>query len=622
MERHAYSTLVLKAVDDDQRIIEGLASSPTVDHDGDILEPDGAEFSMPMPLLFLHRQDEPIGKVLSAKVSKDGIRIRAQIAKNVSARIDEVWNLIKGDLCRGLSIGSRLVEFSRIQATGGLRVTKWKWLETSVVTIPANQQASISVVKSLDAPHLVLPGTGAKRSHKSAGASAKVNGHAMSLNVSEQLQTARTALTEKSARLSELFAQAGTEDGLTTEDAQERDTLAGEIKDLAKSVDTLQALEQANAITARPVTSVVKTTTTSQKAEVKVVELEKGIRFARVAMAIAAGKGSVSDTLEYAKRWKSQTPEVFDYVKAMVTKAVEGMSVLESPGWGSQLVYQNNVAGELIELLRARTVMDRISGFRQGVFNTRMAIQTGGSTVNWVGEGAVKPVTELEFGEVTLPYHKIAGIVVLTQELVRLSNPNAERVVRDDLVAQIARFKDAQFLSVSVTASANNPASVTNGVSSPAASGTDADALYLDLNTALATFDNVENSENLVILMTPALARGISTLRNSLGTMEFPGLTAMGGTLLGYRVIVSSSVPSGHIIIINPSDILVADDGTVSLDASNQATLDMAGGSSPNVNLWQRNLIGIRAELPCTWKKVRAESVAIIDTATYGPTGS
>lgn len=622
MEKQAYSLWTVKAVDEDQRIIEGLASSPTVDHDGDVLEPDGAEFSMPMPLLFLHRQDEPIGQVLSAKVSKDGIRIRAQIAKNVSPRIDDAWNLIKGGLCRGLSIGSRLVEFSRIQATGGLRVTKWKWLETSVVTIPANQQASITLVKSLDAKALALSGTRAARpARQSPGVSGKGIGHGMSLTVSEQITAARTQLTEKSARLQELVTQAEKEDGLTQDDQAEHDALPGEIRALAKSIDTLGALEMANGLSARPVTAITKAAP-AQKADVKVVELEKGIRFARVAMAIAAGRGSFSDTLEFAKKWKGQTPEVFDMVKAMVTKAVEGTSVVESPGWGGELVYQNNVAGELIELLRPATIIGRISGFRAGVFNTRMAIQTAGSTVNWVGEGLVKPVTELAFDTVTLPYHKLAGIVVLTEELVRLSTPSAEATVRNDLVQQIARFIDAQFITPGVSAGANNPASVTDGVSSPSASGTDADALYLDLNTALATFDNVENSENLVIITTPALARGISTLRNSLGTMEFPSLTAKGGTLMGYPVIVSGSVPSGHLVIINPADILLADDGRVSLDASNQATLDMAGGGSPNFNLWQRNCVGIRAERWITWKKVRAESVAVIDTASYGPTGS
>ena len=60
-------------------------------------------------------------------------------------------------------------------------------------------------------------------------------------------------------------------------------------------------------------------------------------------------------------------------------------------------------------------------------FNVAIPVQTGGSTVNWVGEEAVKPVTELAFSLVELGYDKIAGIVVLTEELVRLSTPSPLR---------------------------------------------------------------------------------------------------------------------------------------------------------------------------------------------------
>jgi HK97 family phage major capsid protein len=254
-------------------------------------------------------------------------------------------------------------------------------------------------------------------------------------------------------------------------------------------------------------------------------------------------------------------------------------------------------------------------------FNVRMVSQADGATVNWVGESAVKPVSDLGFDEVSLGQHKIAGIVVLSQELVRLSEPNAEEAVRRDLVEQIVRFMDTQFIDPTVTATTNRPASITNGVASPAAGGTTAEDLYFDMNGALATFDNADQStESLVILMTPALARGISTLRNTLGQFEFPGLNMNGGTLMGFPVIVSSSVPSGHIILVAANEIFVADDGRVELDASNQATLDMTGGASPTVSLWQRNLIGIRAERFVTWKKRRTASVAIIDTASYGPT--
>src|SRR5512135_801284 len=48
----AYSTILIKSINEDQRIIEGVASTPTADRVGDIVEPLGAKFNLPMPLLW------------------------------------------------------------------------------------------------------------------------------------------------------------------------------------------------------------------------------------------------------------------------------------------------------------------------------------------------------------------------------------------------------------------------------------------------------------------------------------------------------------------------------------------------------------------------------------------
>jgi len=624
LPERAYSTFEIKSVDSDQRIIEGFASTPALDRGGDVMAPEGAQFSLPMPLLWQHQQDKPIGHVLSARVTPKGIHIRARIEKGVLPFIEDAWQLIKSGLVRGLSIGWLPLEHPTIKS-GARHFAKWNWFETSTVTIPMNAQASISSVKSSDA--LVLAALGTRNSVSSSitpGASG-LRKDATMTPISEQVNSAKAELQSSYTRLEELITKDNAEGGLDAAETTERDACKIKVKSLVSQIDDLSTLESAQRVQASAVgaTSFARPQAIhapSQIPKVEVKALPKGTGFTRYAMAVAAGRGSYSDTLAYAKRFEGQTPEVAAYVKHVFGKAVEGTTTENSPAWGHQLVYANNLASEFIDLLKARTVMDRLAGLRRVPFNVRMVSQTDGATVNWVGEGAVKPVSDLGFGEVTVGEHKIAGIVVLSQELVRLSTPNAEEAVRTDLVDQIVRFMDRQFLDSTVTATANRPAAITQGVSSPAASGTTAEDLYFDMNTALATFDNADQStESVVILMTPALARGISTLRNALGQLEFPGLSMAGGTLMGFPVIVSSSVPSGTIVIVAANEIFVADDGRVDLDASNQATLDMSGGASPTVSLWQRNLVGIRAERFVTWKKRRAESVAMIDTASYGP---
>src|SRR5262245_38526873 len=161
MLNRAYSLLEIKRVDEDARIITGIATTPAPDRLGDVVEPEGAQFNLPMPLLWQHDASQPIGHVTQAKVSKAGIEIVAQIAKGVTAEIDRVWAMIKAGLAPGLSIGFKSLEHSKLD-NGGLRFLKWLWLELSAVTVPANSEATIATVKSIDAAQLAASGRTAR----------------------------------------------------------------------------------------------------------------------------------------------------------------------------------------------------------------------------------------------------------------------------------------------------------------------------------------------------------------------------------------------------------------------------------------------------------------------------
>lgn len=153
--KRAYSLLTIKAMDEDDRVLEGIATSIKTDRLGDVVEPDGAEFKLPIPLLWQHDATQPIGEVYKATVTKDGILVKARIAKvsepgRLKERLDEAWQSIKAGLVRGFSIGFRSKEDAAIKGTFGIRFLKWEWLELSAVTIPANVEASITAIKSAD----------------------------------------------------------------------------------------------------------------------------------------------------------------------------------------------------------------------------------------------------------------------------------------------------------------------------------------------------------------------------------------------------------------------------------------------------------------------------------------
>lgn len=160
--QRAYSVLQVKEFveQDDYVYIKGIASTPTVDRMGDVVDPMGAIFSTPMPLLWQHRHDQPVGHVTFAKPTEKGIPFEARIpvikeAGKLKDRVDEAIHSLKYQLVAAVSIGFSAMEgFVERLKSGGMKFNKWEWLELSLVTIPANSDAVITAIKSIDQEHL------------------------------------------------------------------------------------------------------------------------------------------------------------------------------------------------------------------------------------------------------------------------------------------------------------------------------------------------------------------------------------------------------------------------------------------------------------------------------------
>ncbi len=153
----AYSVWQVKSFtenDDDERIITGIATTPTTDRDDDIIEPTGAKFALPIPLLWQHNHNQPIGEVTEATVTDEGIEFTAKIAKieesgKLKSRLDEAWQAIKSGLVKCLSVGFKMKEYNYLEGSWGLHIKEWEWYELSVVTIPANPDAVITDIKTI-----------------------------------------------------------------------------------------------------------------------------------------------------------------------------------------------------------------------------------------------------------------------------------------------------------------------------------------------------------------------------------------------------------------------------------------------------------------------------------------
>lgn len=154
INQRAYSVLEIKSVNDDQRVISGLATSPVPDRAGDVVEPLGVKFQNPLPLLWQHQHDKPIGHVVFDKPTKRGITFTATLPKIEEAGplkdlVDMAWQVIKAKLVRGVSIGFKSLKHAYIDG-GGVHFQESEVYELSAVTIPMHQLATIQNVKALD----------------------------------------------------------------------------------------------------------------------------------------------------------------------------------------------------------------------------------------------------------------------------------------------------------------------------------------------------------------------------------------------------------------------------------------------------------------------------------------
>jgi HK97 family phage prohead protease/HK97 family phage major capsid protein len=616
---HAHAVLHVKGVDAEARTITGIATTPTPDRQGHIFEPLGASFTNPLPLLLHHDTKLPIGRVTLQRATAAGIAFTATLPSIAEAgplknRVDEAWQSIKAGILMGVSVGFRILDAMPSRKGDTLNLTKTEICELSLVTVPANMECTIRTVKSLDAPHLAAMGQTIPLRDGSTTPRKPI------MTTPETIQQFENTRAAKVARMSSIMESAGTEATLDDESRVEYDDLSLEVKNIDGHLVRYRELEKAQASTATPIVNANGTKAAGDlRGGHMVVSVKdnapKGQAFIRSVMTLVQAKGDSYRAFELAKQYRD--PNVDLLVKAAVAPG----STLD-PAWAQALVQINQLTGEFIEMSRPATILGKIPGLTKVPFNTQVPIQTGGGTYKWVGQAKAKPVGKLTFGTATLGMAKAAGIIVLTEELVKTSNPPAEEIVRRDMVAGIAQFLDQQFTDPTVAEVAQtSPASITNGATT--AASLDDPKKDLGLIVGHFTTQNVTLKQLTIIMsQTNAYAMGLAT--NALGVPLYPGVGVDGGSANGLTVI-ASNVVGQNVIALAPEYILYADDGGVAIDVSREATLQMNDApvtpADPATTVWtnmfQDNLVALRAERFINWKRAATNAVYYLTGAVY-----
>ena len=131
-------------VDSDERIVEGYASTPTLDLQGEKVSLDAIKRALPdfqqwNNLRYMH-QPHVIGTAEDTRVDEKGLFLRGKIGD------DEAWKAVKDGRLKGFSIGGERINKS------GDTITDLRLLEISLVDRPANPDCRIDLFRAAGLP--------------------------------------------------------------------------------------------------------------------------------------------------------------------------------------------------------------------------------------------------------------------------------------------------------------------------------------------------------------------------------------------------------------------------------------------------------------------------------------
>lgn len=351
-----------------------------------------------------------------------------------------------------------------------------------------------------------------------------------------------------------------------------------------------------------------------------------GITFTRYVKALAiAGAGGEPGAIAFAssQNWSNARE---------VIRSLEAKLAAVTPIGTNDMPPPTPAEFDFAEYVRPLSIIGRLVGLRRHPARVRTIAVTSGSGASWSGERNPRPLSRLTLAGSTLEQLSVIAIAVVTRELITSAKPAAENLLMRDLGAAAAEAIDRAFIDVTNLGVVGiMPAAITNGVTSIHSSGSTLAQIDSDLAILIqALADAGSDLRFATWVMRPRTWVYLKGLRGSGGALAYPGLTSVrdGGELAGFQVVVSSASHSdvgspaegGTITLLDPSQIIVADDNNSALEISGQTALAMADNpSSPStmVSMYQTNSVALKTTRYLNWQRCRAGMAQVLDQVAY-----
>lgn len=227
---------------------------------------------------------------------------------------------------------------------------------------------------------------------------------------------------------------------------------------------------------------------------------------------------------------------------------------------GHVLVDTQLMTGSFIEMLRARTTIMRLAQTMGGlVGNVDIPKQTGGATAYWIGEGQDAPEGTPTLGQLGLTPHTVAAYTDITRRLLMQSTPDAEGIVRRDLVSAIAQAIDVAAYYSDGTGVKPKGLKYMTGINAVAfASVQPSYAELVQMESEVAA-DNADVNNMAYVLNSGARGAAKTTPKFAAGASVADAgvIWEPGNTINGYRAEVTNQVANGDVFFGNFADFII-----------------------------------------------------------------
>lgn len=269
-----------------------------------------------------------------------------------------------------------------------------------------------------------------------------------------------------------------------------------------------------------------------------------------------------------------------------------------------------------------------------GRFN--MPIQTGHATAGYIGEGAKKPVGSPTFGSISMSSKKIAGIVMLTEEVLKWSLANIRAFVETDLRDTMGQNIDTAMFFGAGTATVPwgifqrdamlnlFDGSSTSLFADPTAPTLEELDAIGDLMLLAITDRNIRPKDSFQWSMNYHLLSYLRRQRGNNDMYVYPELQGENPRWKGFRVRPTNAIPNNGgattdesiLALVDWSEVWFGEEEDITVRTSTEATIDP--GTGVLVGLFQQNMMAVLMEARHDVGLGRPGAISVLRKARWG----